>query len=88
MFSDVLIISAGAFTNFGHDATRNVIDTRTAAPRPCLLLVPISSDQVISSLSHVVTLVFHLYTIVSEQVLCEFKQPVIGNTYVFPSVLP
>jgi hypothetical protein len=25
MFSDVLIIFAGAFTDFGHDATRNVI---------------------------------------------------------------
>jgi hypothetical protein len=25
MFSDVLIISAGAFADFGHDATRNVI---------------------------------------------------------------
>jgi hypothetical protein len=25
MFSDVLIISAGAFANFGHDATRNAI---------------------------------------------------------------
>jgi hypothetical protein len=25
VFSDVLIISAGAFANFGHDATRNLI---------------------------------------------------------------
>jgi hypothetical protein len=25
VFSDVLIISAGAFANFGHDATRNAI---------------------------------------------------------------
>jgi hypothetical protein len=25
VFHDILIISAGAFTDFGHDATRNVI---------------------------------------------------------------
>jgi hypothetical protein len=31
VFPDVLIISTGAFTEFDHDATRNVIGVRTAA---------------------------------------------------------
>jgi hypothetical protein len=88
MFPDVFIISTGEFTDFGHDATRNVIDVQTAAPQPCLLLVPISSDQVISNLPHVVTLVFHLYTIVSEQVLYEFTQQLLGTLISFPQCCP
>jgi hypothetical protein len=32
VFLDVLIISIGAFAEFGHNAMRNVIDIRTAAP--------------------------------------------------------
>jgi hypothetical protein len=88
VFPDMVIIYAGAFAEFGHHTTRNVIYMRCAALQPCLLLAPMSSDQVISILKHVVTLVFHLYTIVLEQVLCEFIQPIVGNSYVFPSVLP
>jgi hypothetical protein len=34
VFSDVLSLFAGAFTMFGHDATRNVINAQSAVPRP------------------------------------------------------
>jgi hypothetical protein len=36
VFSDVLIISAGAFTKLDHDATRNVIGAQSATPQPFL----------------------------------------------------
>jgi hypothetical protein len=39
VFPDVLIIYVGAFTEFGHDAMRNMIGMWTTAPQPCLLLV-------------------------------------------------
>jgi hypothetical protein len=37
VFPDVLIISARAFADFGHDATRNVIGMRTASLRPSVI---------------------------------------------------
>jgi hypothetical protein len=40
VFSDVLIISAGAFVDFGHDATRNVIAIWTTTLQPCSDLTP------------------------------------------------
>jgi hypothetical protein len=70
------------------DSTRNVINMGTTILQPCLLLVSRSSDHVISSLPHVATLVFHLYTIIYEQVFYEFIQSIVENAYDFPLELP
>jgi hypothetical protein len=39
VFPDVLIISAGTFTELDHDATRNVIGAQSATPRPFVVQV-------------------------------------------------
>jgi hypothetical protein len=39
MFSNALIISAGAFTKLDHDATRNVIGAQSATPQPLVVQV-------------------------------------------------
>jgi hypothetical protein len=72
MFPGVLMISTGAFTEFEHDTTRNVVGVRTTTPRECLLLVPRSSDQVISNVLHVIKVVFHVHTIIYVQPLCTY----------------
>jgi hypothetical protein len=64
VFSDVLIISAGAFADFGHDATRNVIGMRAASLRPCSDLTLRYPTQVIFNLLHLVNLVFHIHIII------------------------
>jgi hypothetical protein len=87
VFPDVLRVWEEAFYEIDHDATRNVIDLQFATTQPYLLLALWSIDQVNSNLTHVVTLVIHFYTIISEQVLCQFIQSIVRNTYVFPLVL-
>jgi hypothetical protein len=87
MFPDVLNVWEEAFTEINHDTTRNVIDVQFAATQPCILLALRSTYQVNSNLTHSVTLVIHFYTIISEQVLYQFVQSIVENTYVFPSVL-
>jgi hypothetical protein len=77
-----------AFTEIDHKVTRNVISMQSAATQHYLLLAPQSLDQVNFNLTHVVTLVFHLYTIIYEQVFCQFVQPIVGNTYVLHQYCP
>jgi hypothetical protein len=87
VFPDVLHVWEEAFTEIDHDATRNVISVHFAATQPFLLLALRSIDEMNSNLTLVVTHVIHFYTIISEQVLCQFIQSIVGSTYVFPSVL-
>jgi hypothetical protein len=39
IFHDVLLISAGAFTELDHDATKNVIGAQSATPQPLVVHV-------------------------------------------------
>jgi hypothetical protein len=70
MFPDVLIISAGAFADFGHDATRNVIVVWTAALRPYSDLTLRCPTQLNCNLLHVVIVVFCTHNIMYVQSLC------------------
>jgi hypothetical protein len=65
------------------DASRNVIGVWTTAPRPCLLLIRRSSDQVISNILHVVKVVFHTHTIIYVQYFCRYLLPISGNILIF-----
>jgi hypothetical protein len=73
VFPDVLSVWDEAFTEMGHDTTKNVIGVHFAATQPYLLALR-STNQVNSNLTHVVTLVIHFYTIISKQLLCQFVQ--------------
>jgi hypothetical protein len=72
VFPDVLIIYAGAFTDFGHDATRNVIAICTAALRPCSDLTLRCPTQVHCNLLHVVIVVFCTHNIMYVQSLSRY----------------
>jgi hypothetical protein len=72
VFSDVLIISAGAFTDFGHDATRNMITVWTAALWPCSDLTLWCPTQVNCNILHVVIVVFCTHNIMYVQSLCRY----------------
>jgi hypothetical protein len=86
VFPDVLIISAGAFIVFGHNATRNVIGVRTAALRPCSDLTLRCPTQVISNILHLVNLVFHVHIIIPIRVPCQFLEPIARNLPIYPSL--
>jgi hypothetical protein len=72
VFPDVLIISTGAFADFGHDATRNVIVVWTATLRPCSDLTLRCPTQVNCNLLHVVIVVFCIHNIMYVQSLCRY----------------
>jgi hypothetical protein len=62
VFPDVLTISAGAFTEFDHDATRNVIGAQSATPRPFIVKVLWSPGMVNFRVNHHVNLMPHMHT--------------------------
>jgi hypothetical protein len=72
VFPDVLIISAGAFVDFGHDATRNVIAVWIAALRPYSDLTLRCPTQLNCNLLHVVIVVFYTNNIMYVQSLCQY----------------
>jgi hypothetical protein len=72
IFPDVLIISIGAFSEFDHNATRDMISVWIAALQPCSDLTLQCTAQVISNLLHVIKVVFHRHTIIYVQSLCPY----------------
>jgi hypothetical protein len=72
VFSDVLIISVGAFTDFGHDTTRNVIVVWTTILRPCSDLTLRCPTQLNCNLLHVVIVVFCTHNVMYVQSLCRY----------------
>jgi hypothetical protein len=72
----VLSVCAISFTKIDHDATRDVIRVRYATPRPWHILIPWSPDHEISHPSHLAILMFHIDTILSMQVPCQFLEPI------------
>jgi hypothetical protein len=72
VFPDVLVISGGAFADFGHDATRNVIAVWTATLWPCSDLTLRCPTQVNCNLLHVVIVVFCTHNIRYVQSLCRY----------------
>jgi hypothetical protein len=72
VFLDVLIISTGGFTDFGHDATKNVIVIWTAALRPCSDLTLRCPTQLNCNLIHVLIVVFCTHNIMYVQSLCRY----------------
>jgi hypothetical protein len=72
VFSDVLIISVGAFADFGHNTTRNVIVVWIAALWPCSDLTLRCPTQLDCNLIHVVIIVFCTHNIMYVQSLCRY----------------
>jgi hypothetical protein len=75
----VLSVCARSFTKIDHDATRNMIGVRYATPWPWHVLIPWSSDHVISHPSHLVILVFHIHIIIPMQTPCQSLEPIVGT---------
>jgi hypothetical protein len=72
VFPGVLITSVGAFTDFGHDAARNVIVVWTATLRPCSDLTLRCPTQLNCNIIHVVIIVFCTHNIMYVQSLCRY----------------
>jgi hypothetical protein len=57
VFPDVLSVSAGALTMYGHDTTMNVIGAQSATQQPFVVQVMRSPDKVNSPVNHHVNLI-------------------------------
>jgi hypothetical protein len=83
----LLSVGARSFTEIDHDATRNVIGVRYATPWPWHVLIPWSSDHVISHPSHLVILVFHIHIIIPMQIPLLIPRDNCRNPHIYSSLL-
>jgi hypothetical protein len=88
VFPDVLSIYAGAFTDFGRDATRNVIAVWTATLRPCSDLTLQCPTEVNCNLLHVVIVVLCTHNIIYVQSLDRYLYPTSGNILISSTKIP
>jgi hypothetical protein len=89
---NVLSVCARTFIKIDHDGTKNMINMQYATPRHWHVLILWSPDHVISPLSHLIILVFHIHIIISMKVLCQSIEPFAPNppiySYWFNPIIP
>jgi hypothetical protein len=79
----VLSMCALAFTNIGHNASKNVVGMQYATPWPRHVLIPWSPDHVIFPPSHLVILAFHIHINISMHVPCQSLEPIAENPSIY-----